>query len=50
MGSRLRNQYDELNVLERVFDDIMMFENDDPVQLPSAAATPVLSAPTPPVL
>lgn len=30
MGSRLRNQYDELNVLERVFDDIMMFENDDP--------------------
>jgi len=30
MGSRLRNQYDELNVLERVFDDIMMFESEDP--------------------
>lgn len=32
MGSRLRNQYDELNVLERVFDDIMMFESEDPDQ------------------
>eukprot|EP00658_Telonema_sp_P-2_P030933 TRINITY_DN23268_c0_g1_i3.p1 TRINITY_DN23268_c0_g1~~TRINITY_DN23268_c0_g1_i3.p1 ORF type:complete len:314 (-),score=59.00 TRINITY_DN23268_c0_g1_i3:480-1421(-) len=33
LRSRLRNQYDELNVLERIFDDIMMFgdgEADEP--------------------